>query len=123
MTVLLTLMGRLGVPLAYRRAVAIAALAATALMALAVLKGCYDRSVIERHQAQFDRRVSKARDQAEVERIRDAAIANANRKDLDHAIDTAPRGGALSPAAHALACERLRKLGRVPAACRPRGSD
>jgi hypothetical protein len=123
MTLLLGLLGRIGLPEQYRRLAAIAALATAALVALAVLKGCYDRALIERHQARIEARASEARGQAEAERATDAAIAAANRKDLDHAIDTAPPGGTLSPAAHALACERLRKLGRVPAACRSQGAD
>jgi hypothetical protein len=122
MTLLLTLLGRIGLPEQFRRVAAIAALAAAALIALAVLKSCYDRGVIERHQAQIETRTSQARGRAEAERAGDAAANSANRKDLDHAIDTAPQGGTLSPAAHALSCERLRKLGRIPAACRPDGS-
>lgn len=123
MTLWFTLLGRLGLPEPYRRGVAIAALAGATLFGLAMLKGCYDRSVIVRYQTQIGARADAARSQAEAERASDAAIVSSNQEDLAHAIDAAPQGGTLSPAAHALACERLRKLGRIPAACRPRGTD
>lgn len=120
---LFTLFASWGVPERLRKALAIA-LAVVALVAtLAVLKGCYDRRVVERHQAKVEAQASKARETAADERASDAATDSATEKDLHHAIDTAPTGGALSPAAHALSCERLRKLGRIPAACRPGGAD
>ncbi len=123
MTLLLTMLGRLGLSEQFRRITAIAALTAAALVVLVVLKGCYDRSVIERRQAKVEAQASKAREQAADERATDAATVSAIEKDLHHAIDTAPTGGALGPAAHALACQRLRRLGRVPAACRAQGAD
>ena len=123
MTLLLALLGRIGLPERYRRITAMAALGLAAVIALAVLKIRYDHGVIEHHQAEVAARATEARDLAAAERVSDAARVSANQKDLDHAIDLAAPGGTLSPAAHALACERLRKLGRVPAACRPRRAD
>ena len=118
MTLLLTILGRLGLADRYRRAAAVAALILAALVVLAVLKSRYDRTVVERHQARIEARTAPARAQADAERARDVSINSVNLEDLNDAIDTAPQGGTLSPAAHALACQRLRKLGRVPAACR-----
>lgn len=82
----------------------------------------HDHAVVARHEAKVEAAAAPAREKAAAERVRDAAINTKNEEDLHHAIDTAP-AGAISPAAHALACERLRKLGRVPAACRSSGGD
>lgn len=123
MTFLIGLVARLGVPERFRRAAAIAATIIAALALLAVLKGCYDRSVIRDHEADREAAADGARETAADERVNDAATDSANERELHHAIDTAPQGGTLSPAAHALACERLRKLGRVPASCRPSGGN
>lgn len=123
MTLLLALFGRIGVPAEYRRLAILAALTCAALIALIMVKRSYDHRVIARHQTQVEARASTARSNAEAERASDAAVLGAYQKDLAHAVDTAPQGGMLSPAAHALACERLRKLGRVPAACRSGSAD
>ncbi len=117
MMFLIGIAARLGVPERLQRAVAIVGMVIAALALLAILKGCYDHEVIKRHQAKVEAQASKARETAADERATDAATNSASEKDLHHAIDTAPQGGALSPASRALACERLRKLGRIPAAC------
>lgn len=83
----------------------------------------HDRKVLQREQAKREAAASDARDKAADERVKDAVANTANEKDLHDAIQAAPTGGALSPASHALACERLRKLGRVPAACGPTGGN
>jgi hypothetical protein len=123
MTFLIALLGRWGVPERFRRALALAALALAAFALLALLKRCYDGAVIDRHQAKVEAQAAKARERAADERASDAATDSANEKELHDAIDSAPKGGELSPAAHALACQRLRKLGRIPPACRPGGGD
>jgi hypothetical protein len=83
----------------------------------------HDRSVIRDHERKIEAAAAPAREQAAQERVHDAA-ANAKREgDMHHAIDTAAPGGALSPAARALACERLRQHGRAPPACRPDRGD
>jgi hypothetical protein len=120
---LVALLVRLGLPERLARLVAWPAIVLAALLALVALKGCYDRTVIERHTAKVEARAAAARDRAADQRGRDAVIDAANEKDLHDAIQRAPAGGELSPAAHALACERLRKLGRVPTACRHEGGD
>lgn len=123
MTLLIALLSRLGLPEEFRRLAACAVLAIAALAGLLVLKGCYDRAVIARHQAGVEASGSAARDAAEIERADDAANDRANERNLHDAIRSAPKGGKLSPAAHVLACERLRRIGRIPAACRSARSD
>lgn len=83
----------------------------------------HDRAVVQRHQSKIEAEAAPAREHAAAERVQDAIVNARNERDLYHAISTAPAGGAISPAAHALACERLRRLGRVPAACGPGGGD
>lgn len=77
----------------------------------------HDRAVIQRHEYKIEAAAAPARDQAAQERVADAIANTQSEKDLHHAIDSAPASAGLSPAAHALACERLRQRGRVPAAC------
>lgn len=101
------------------------------LLAIAIIAGAWlrihDRGVIDKHNAAIKAKAAPAREQAADERASDAATNTANEKDMHHAIDTAasaaPSAGSLSPAAHGLACERLRKLGRVPTACRFEGGN
>lgn len=77
-----------------------------------------DRKAVREYQQKQDAKAEKARQKARDEYVADA-IANANsQEELHDAIDKAP-GGVLSPAAHALACERLRRVGRIPESCRP----
>lgn len=83
----------------------------------------HDAAVVSRHEAQIEADAAPAREEAAEERVQDAASNAANEGDLHNAIDTAPSGGALSPPAHGLACERLRKLGRFPPSCRSAGDD
>jgi hypothetical protein len=123
MSALVALLTRLGVSGRLAWLAAWPAVVLAALLGLAALKGCYDGAVIERHAARVEARAAVARDQAADQRARDAAIGAASERDLHDAIHTAPAGGQLSPAAHALACERLRRIGRVPPACRSDGGD
>lgn len=61
---------------------------------------------------------SEARDIAADERLDDAIANMKSEEGLQNAIREAPKGGTVSPAAHALNCERLfRQSGRVPAGC------
>lgn len=119
----LSLLGRWGVPERVRKPVACIGGAVLALMLLWGAKALYDRSVIREHEAERAARTIEARDDAADERATDTIRNTQSEKELHDAIDAAPEGGALSPAARALACERLRKLGRVPPACGPQGSD
>jgi hypothetical protein len=117
------LLPRLGLSDRLARMAAWPAVILAVLAGVFILKGCYDRAVIQRHTAKLDNRAAAAREQSGSERLRDAMIVTANEKDLHHAIRGAPAGGELSPPARALACERLRKIGRIPVACRPDGGD
>lgn len=80
-----------------------------------------DRAAVAEHEREQEAKAAKQRAKADDERVADAAKNAQSEKDLHNAIDDAP-GGTLSPASHALACERLRKLGRFPAACGSEGS-
>lgn len=60
---------------------------------------------------------SKAREVAADERLNDAVANTKNEEGLHNAINQAPKGGTVSPAAHALNCQRLRNIGRIPADC------
>ena len=93
------------------------------IVSFGVWLALHDRAVIERHQAKVEAKAAPARAQADEQRVKDAIINTKTEQELHHAIDTAPTGGAISHAAHALACQRLRNIGRIPPACRPEGGD
>lgn len=103
------------------RGIAWAVVIVGALALLWGAKALYDASVIDRHEAEREAAAGEAREEAADERVADAIKNTRNEQELHDAIDNAPKGGELSPAARALACERLRKLGRVPPACGPQG--
>lgn len=88
------------------------------LVALALWLHFHDRSVIRDHEAEREAAASEARETAAAERVNDAILNAKTEEDLHNAIDNAPKGTELSAPALALSCERLRKLGRIPAACR-----
>lgn len=116
--------GLFGKKLSYKvaKAIGIGALAVALVIALGVGKCAYDNSVIEEHEEQREAAASGAREDAADQRVKDT-IANANsEKELQDVIQNAP-GGTLSPAAHALACERLRRYGRIPPSCGPSSGD
>jgi hypothetical protein len=93
------------------------------LIALLSLGKCvYDASVVDAYKAKVEAKAAPAREKAADRRAADTITNTKNEKDLHDAVNSAP-GGALSPAAHALACERLRKAGRKPAACGPDRGD
>lgn len=83
----------------------------------------HDSGVIREHEAEREAIAAPAREAASNQRAADTVTNTANEKDLHNAIDQAPKGGQLSPAALALNCERLRKAGRVPPACGRSSSD
>lgn len=116
--------GLFGKELPYKvaRVVGMGVLAVLLVILLGVGKCAYDASVIEDHETKREIAASGAREDAADQRVRDA-IDNANsEKELQDVIQNAP-GGTLSPAAHALACERLRRYGRIPPSCRPASGD
>ncbi|MBP53116.1 MAG: hypothetical protein CMG88_00945 [Marinobacter sp.] len=95
------------------------------LLLIAVLslgKCAYDASVIEKHETEREIEAAGAREEAADQRLRDQ-INNARDEEELHDVVNAAPGGELSPAARALACERLRRIGRIPAACRSEGGD
>lgn len=100
-----------------------AGLIALAVAAFLIWDRLDDKAAVDRHVAKQEAKASKAREAATDQRAADAATNSQNEKDLHDAIDAAPKGGSVSPAALALNCERLRKLGRIPPACRRDGGD
>ena len=80
------------------------------------LNGVKDEAVQDERQ-RVEALGSKAREVAADERVNDAATNAATEKGLNDAIVNAPKGGTVSPAAHALNCQRLRNIGRVPPGC------
>lgn len=116
MTFILGLLARVGIPERFRRAVAIALAIIALVAALAILKGCYDRSVVKEHEVEREAAAGAARETAAAERMADQ-IDNAEQEDRrNDAIDQAT-DGALSDADRRLNCQRLRDLGRLPAGC------
>lgn len=106
------------------KAAKVAGFVTLAVLLVAILsigKCSYDRSVIAKHDAEIEAKASKAREKAADQRAQDTIINNESEKELNHVIDNAPKGGDLSPASRALACERLRRVGRIPPACRDQG--
>jgi hypothetical protein len=94
-----------------------AALFLVILCACAGLIAAYNHHVIAANNQKVERRAAPATDKAAAERA-DDAIANAKAEqemhDVIHSVpDAAPAGPS-----HALACKRLRDLGRNPPACR-----
>lgn len=81
-----------------------------------------DRAAVKQAEAKREAKAQPARDKAAEERVTDAARNAAQQENYREAIEAAP-GGELSPAARALACQRLRNIGRIPPACRPEGGD
>lgn len=87
------------------------------LGASAGLLAAYNHHVISSHEQKLEHKAAKATDQAASERAHDA-IANAkNEQEMHDAIHAVPDAAPAGPS-HALACQRLRKLGRDPPACR-----
>lgn len=114
---------KVGIPAKLHKAALIGAAVVALVAAFLIWLALHDRAVVNRHEAEREIAAGEARETAADERVADTITNTRNEEDLHDAIDTAPTGGTLSPAAHALACERLRKLGRVPPACRPPGGD
>lgn len=85
----------------------------------------HDRGVIKEHEAEREAKAAPAREDASNERVNDA-LRNTRQEERYHeAINDAPpappEAPAIHPASRALACERLRRIGRTPPACGPEG--
>lgn len=119
---LIGLFAQWGLPEPLRKIAAWATAAVAIVLLLIGLKAAYDASVIREHESERAADTIEARDDAAGERADDAIRQAEEERKRNEAIDKA-QGGQLSPAAHALACERLRKLGRIPPACRREGGD
>lgn len=121
---LISLFARWGVAESFRKPLGYLTVIVALLALLSLGKCVYDRKLISDHEAKREAAASGAREVAAEEAARDTIINTRNEKDLHDAIEKAPLGdGRISPAAHALSCERLRKIGRYPEACRPEGGD
>jgi len=113
----------LGIPARFHKAALIGAAVVAVIAGFLIWLAVHDRGVVHRHDQEREAAAGEARETAADERVTDAVTNAKNEEDLHNAIDDAPKGGELSPAAHALACERLRKLGRIPAACGHQSGD
>jgi hypothetical protein len=89
---------------------------------LSVGKCAYDKSVIEHHEEVREAKAGKAREVAADRRVDDQINNAKSEEELHNVIEAAP-GGTLSPAAKSLACERLRRQGRIPPACGTQSRD
>lgn len=113
-----------GMTLSYASKIVKIGLGAVAVIALVIgfllwLNG-REEAAVDDYKAGVEAQAAPARETAADHRLEDALVNQRNEGDLHNAIDKAPPSAAgMHPADHALACERLRKLGRVPAACRP----
>lgn len=108
----------------FAKPITIALLVLAAIAVLFAIKAAYDASVVDDYENDRAIESIEARDDAATARANDAINNAQNEKELNDAIDAAPKGGELSPAARALACERLRRRGgELPAACRSGSGD
>jgi Na+-transporting methylmalonyl-CoA/oxaloacetate decarboxylase gamma subunit len=116
--------GLLGKELPYKtaRIAGFITLAILATIMLSLGKCAYDASVVADHEQKREIAAGEAREVAADQRVEDAIINAQKEEELNNVIEAAP-GGELSPAARALACERLRRIGRVPPACGPESRD
>jgi len=120
---LIRIVASVGIPERFRRIAGYIGLVVAVIALLWLGKALYDRSVIAEHDADIAAATIEARDVAASQRATDT-IANAEQeRQRNEAIQNAPTGTPPSGPARALACERLRQLGRVPAACRPANPD
>ena len=123
-TLLLPLLEKWGVPEALRKPLQWAIFIAAAIAAFFAVKAIYDASVVEDYENERAVESIEARDTAAEQRANDAIQNAETEKELIDAIEQAPSGGEVSPAARALACERLRNRGgELPAACRSEGGN
>ncbi len=123
MTFIFAFLGRLGVPEPLRKLVAIGGAIVLLLLCAGLWLTIHDRGVVKQHEAEREVAAAQHREEAAAERVNDAILNARTEEDLHNAIDNAPKGTQLSAPALALACERLRKLGRVSPACGPTSGD
>lgn len=108
---------KLGIAPRFAKFAVIAALVFGTLTLLGIAKCTYDRNLIKSHEAKIQERARPATDKASEERARDTIVQAKNEQEAHNAIHSVPDAAPAGPS-HALACERLRKRGNAPAACR-----
>jgi hypothetical protein len=81
-----------------------------------------DKAAVEAANNAVEAEAGKAREAAAGQRVKDALDLQAEEKELKDVIQQAPEGD-LSPAAHARACELLRRQGRFPTTCGPQSGN
>jgi hypothetical protein len=79
-------------------------------------KCAYDRSVIDKHEQKIERRAAPATNKAADERATDT-INNAKAEEEMHNAIASQPDQPISPTSHALACQRLHRIGKYPASC------
>lgn len=121
MTWIIGLLTARGASPALAKAIAYAGLALLILGALWGGKCAYDRSVVNKHEQQIEKRAKPATDQAATERANDTIAIQQNETEAHNAVHSVPDAAPAGPS-HALNCQRLRKLGRSVAACGGLGS-
>lgn len=99
------------------RVISYAGLVLLLLGASAGLVAAYNHRVIGRYQQKQEQRARPATDKAADERANDAT-ANAKHEQEMHDVIAAQPDQPIAPTSRALACERLRRAGRHPPACR-----
>lgn len=114
---LISLVTALGVPARLAKPVLAVVGGLLLLGALWGVKSLYDHRVVADHQVQVEKRAAPATDQAATERANDTIAQAKTEQEAHNAIQAQP-DQPISPTSHALACERLHRLGRNPAACR-----
>ena len=77
----------------------------------------HDRNVIRARDAKVEQQAAKATDQAATERANDTIALNQSETEVHNVIASQP-DRPIAPTSHALSCERLRRAGRTPPACR-----
>lgn len=77
----------------------------------------HDRNVIRANEAKIEQKAVKATDQAATERATDTITLNQSETEAHNVIQAQP-DQPIAPTSHALSCQRLRHLGRVPPSCR-----
>ena len=101
----------------YARMLIYAFLIILLIVGLGIAKCSYDKSVVDKHEAQLQQQAKKATDQAATERAADTVTNSKNEEEAHNAIHSVPDAPSSAPS-HALACKRLSNVGKHPASCR-----
>jgi hypothetical protein len=107
----------LGVPSGYAKPLLAVVGGLLLILALWGLKTAYDNSVVDKHEQKLEHRAAPATNKAAEERANDAITNAKHEEDMHNAVHSVPDAAPAAPS-HALACERLRRRGNPPTACR-----